>query len=57
MRGEGNSQARLNAEQVRQIRELSADGMPRAEIAKKFGVGKTTVCYVIKRKTWKCVAP
>lgn len=47
-----HGQAKLNAEAVREIRALAASGKSGSEIARSFGLNKTTVCRVISRKTW-----
>ena len=54
-RGERNPFAKLTASQVREIRTL-ASRMSLQELARRFGVGKTNIQYIIKRKTWKHVA-
>jgi hypothetical protein len=55
MCGERSHRARLTAEDVRHIRSPRAN-TSLAELARQFGVTKSTVSQVIKRKTWKHVA-
>lgn len=43
----------LNRTQAAEIRELVATGKSRREVAKIFGVGKTTVCDVVAGRTFK----
>lgn len=43
---------KLNAEQVRQIRALSAAGHLQKDIAKQFGIARNTVSGIVNRKTW-----
>lgn len=49
-RGSANSNAKLTAAQVQEIRSSSLSD---AEIAAKFGVSRSTVVNVRKRRTWK----
>lgn len=50
--GERNSLAKLNPEQVREIRRSTE---PLGVLAEQFGVSKQTVSYVRLRRTWKHV--
>jgi hypothetical protein len=49
--GSKNGQSKLTEEQVRHIRELSAS-LQLAELAKKFGVCKTTIYYIVSGQRW-----
>lgn len=49
--GEKNGQAKLNAEQVREIRRLCGQ-MTQKEIAKRFGVHQTLIALIHTRKKW-----
>ena len=54
-RGERHSQAKLTESQVVKIRELSADGKSLADLSREFGVTKTMICAIVKRRNWKHV--
>ena len=51
-RGEKNSQSKLTERNVHEARRLLAKGVTQTEIAKKFGVNKTTICNIANRKSW-----
>lgn len=52
--GEKNSHAKLNPEKVREIRR-DYTGENAEELAKKYGVGPTTIYVAATRRTWKTV--
>lgn len=52
MRGEGNSNAKLTAYQVRQIRSLRSQGKKCRELADIFGVTTTAISHIALRKSW-----
>lgn len=52
LRGEENPDARLTDVDVRQIRKL-AGTMSQRKIAALFGVTKTSIYNILKRKTWR----
>lgn len=52
-RGERHCFAKLNADQVLEIRKRIADGQSQRRVARDFGVEKTTIAHIIHRKTWK----
>jgi hypothetical protein len=52
-RGSASLRARLNELQVREIRRLYEAGARRADIARWFRIGETTVSHVVNRRTWK----
>lgn len=54
-RGEWQHLAVLTAEQVREIRRQHAEGIPQSHIAARFGLGTSTVCSVVHRRTWRHV--
>ena len=55
--GERNASAKLTESQVREIRNLyGAGGATFSAIAKKFGISKTNVSAIVKRRLWKHVA-
>jgi hypothetical protein len=47
-----SSRRRLTDAQVRLIREFVADGAPAAEVARVYGLAKSTVSYIVNRKTY-----
>ena len=52
-RGSANSNAKLTAPEVIEIRRLHAEeGMTPALIAQEKGIGRSTVLNIIRRKTW-----
>jgi hypothetical protein len=53
MHGEAHTGAKLNEENVREIRSIRANsGIPYYKIAEKFGVDTVTIWAVCNRKTW-----
>lgn len=52
-RGEKNYKSKLTSEQVREIRRLFNDGVPKYRLAKQFNVARTTIGSIIRRKIWK----
>ena len=48
--------SKLDEGQVKEIQSLLADGTPRAEIARRFGVRPSTITFIAKGETWKHVA-
>lgn len=56
LRGELNGLAKVNAEQVREMRALAASGVPQLTLVKRFGLSKATVCRIVNRKTYADVA-
>jgi DNA-binding NarL/FixJ family response regulator len=54
--GEKNNQAKLNAERVREIRELYSSGLTRKEIAEKTGISRGHITSIISYKRWGHVA-
>ena len=51
-RREASANAKLTDTQVREIRSRAADGETMAELARGYGVGKTSIWRVVKRETW-----
>lgn len=51
-RGEAHHAAKLDAEKVRQIRELHAAGVDRNSLARAFGVTSVNIRHVVTRKSW-----
>ena len=54
--GAKNPNARLTEDDVHAIRQRKADGATHAELAKEFGVTKTTISFIHNRKLWAHVA-
>lgn len=52
-RGEGHGNAKLTAEQVREIRELHAGGDSQVSLGRRFGVSQPAVCYVVRGVNWR----
>ena len=52
-KGERNSQAKLNARDVRLIRAEHESGMGYKRIARTFGVTWETIRDIVKRQTWR----
>lgn len=50
-----DSQAKLDDDKVRLIRQQSAEGVSQPEIANRFGIDKSNVSRIVNRKTWKHV--
>lgn len=55
-------QQKLNAEQVLQIRDMSANGESQKVIAARFGIARNTVSGIVNHKSWAhltvpCVGP
>lgn len=54
MEGEANGQAKLTADQVRQIYKLAHEGShTQAELGAMFGVSATTICHIKHRVWWR----
>jgi len=54
-RGAGVVQARLYEAAIPLIREAAASGEPLSAIARRYGVNRTTVTAIVRRKTWRHV--
>ena len=50
--GEENNLSKLKEEQVKEIPSLLKQGMTKTAIAKKFGVGLTTICEITSGRSW-----
>lgn len=53
--GSRNGIAKLEEEQVVQIRLLHASGISQRALARRFGVQSSTMAYIVNRRTWKHV--
>lgn len=51
-RGSGNSNAKLTALEVQEIR---ASGLTAGELAKRYGVGRSTIANILAGRTWSHV--
>jgi hypothetical protein len=51
--GERNGRSKLTASQVREIRRLSADGVSRAALGRRFGVVPSAISMIVHRQHWK----
>ena len=50
-----HSRAKVNAEQVRDIRERAADGETLSNLSKEYGMSSTGIWNIVNRNTWKDV--
>jgi DNA invertase Pin-like site-specific DNA recombinase len=51
-KGSSNGRAKLSEPDILEIKKLYSDKMGIAAIARKFGVGWTTISHVLKNETW-----
>lgn len=51
--GERGGNTKLTAEHVLEIRRLHSEGASMYSLGKTFGVGGTTIGYIVSRRTWK----
>lgn len=54
--GSRASQAKLTEEQVEKVKELLKEGQRQTDIARKFGVSKTTIWDIAHKRWWRHVA-
>ena len=54
-RGSNNGRAKLNEQQVRDIRAMD-ESLSNIAIAKQFGVSDVAIAFIRLGRTWKCVA-
>ena len=52
-RGEKHGNAKLTADNVRELRSLYADGSTLRQLADKFGVSNVSVYNAVSGKTWR----
>jgi hypothetical protein len=52
-RGEKHGSAKLRREDIIEIRRLSIEGVSLRALGRQFGVSKTSIYRIIKRKVWK----
>lgn len=51
--GEHNANAKLTQYQVAEIRESASAGVPRKELAERFGVRRHTISQIVTGKRWR----
>lgn len=56
-RGEAHRNAKLTADQVREIRELAASGLTQREIAARYGVRHTAIGKILRGERWGHLSP
>lgn len=56
-RGERNGMAKVNNQQVIEIRRRHDAGEPKASLAAEFGITRRAVSYIVNRVTFKDVSP
>jgi hypothetical protein len=54
-KGERNPRAKLTREQVAEIRSRAGHGESRRSLARRYGVGRTTIDFIVNGGTWKDV--
>jgi DNA invertase Pin-like site-specific DNA recombinase len=52
VKGESNGRSKLTAEQVIEMRKLRENGFSYGKLSIKFGVAKSTVINIIKKRKW-----
>ena len=53
--GSDNGRAKLNEKSVQEIRILFSSGKCTTDLAKMYGVHRSTIWYVVQIRTWKHV--
>lgn len=56
-RGSAHGRAKINEDQVREIRVQRARGIPRATVAATFGISMVSVDKIVYHETWQHVDP
>ena len=54
--GERHGNSKLNADAVREIRRLYAQGIKQTDLAKRFSLNQTTVSGIVRRTSWRHVS-
>jgi hypothetical protein len=54
-RGNKHGVSKLREEDIPEIRELISTGVPQREVARRFGVAKGAIGFIVSGKTWKHV--
>lgn len=52
LRGEEHTNTTITGDQVRELRSAVANGLSYKRAAQKFGVCKSTVSNIVRRRTW-----
>lgn len=55
MAGSACTWAKLNEDDVRDIRNSAQRGVPQTELALLYGISKASVCNIVNRKVWRHV--
>jgi hypothetical protein len=53
LEGEANYNAKLSAEQVREVRRLRKEGSSVSQLARRFELSETAIFSIVTRKSWK----
>jgi hypothetical protein len=56
-KGSAHGRAKLDEAKVGRMKRLRMEGWTTGRLAKEFGVGRNTVCYVLNGTTWSHVDP
>ena len=56
VRGETHGRARLTEQQVREIRNKRADGVPVKQITEEYGIARSTVWFITSKRRWAHVS-
>jgi hypothetical protein len=56
-KGSAHGRAKLDESKVARMKRLRLQGWSTGALAREFGVGRNTVCYVVNGKTWAHVEP
>lgn len=54
-RGEGHGRAKLTTAQVVEARQLNSAGASQASLARHFGISKSTMHQIVRRKNWSAL--
>lgn len=53
--GEDNPNAKLSADEAREVIRLRSAGIDRKSVAERFGISKTMVTFITTGRSWKCL--
>lgn len=53
LHGEHHPTSKLKPEDVLEIRRLKAEGVPYSDLSKRFGVGMSQLCRIVKGEKWR----
>ncbi|PHE75181.1 endodeoxyribonuclease [Bacillus wiedmannii] len=54
-RGTEHTLSKLNDNDIREIRKMSANGISKMQISKEFNVSRSLISHIVSRKRWKHV--